>query len=660
MEKEQWIPIKTGASEDDRSMKTVNTSGLQELMKAGVDQTRKGSTQITYELGGAWKGTLEHAQTSYDTIAIPRAATMTEEGAPAIPQEGIFVAVPNGATNIAVRVVQKEMQPLPGTWNLKPAPKPITEKEYLAGKEEYRPNAEIYQSDNEYPGKDFEFIGAKTLEGVTVAHILIYLAQYKPKSGTLSVVKTMTLEISYEVPPQVRAAPERPAVGPMLQDLILDFENVGGEKSQRGHSASQAGETPVLMRQSELEPHGNGITPHPAAATRPLTDADGTLKRTDIISDYVIIAPDALADAVSLLLQAKSGWPHYAMVATTQTIGAEFPASSLEESIKAFLMWALDNWRATLRYVVLAGDTDTIPTYIWKLDGVEYASDHYYADVKGTLAPDIVVSRIPTSDANTMNEICQRLIQYPSLRGPDWGGWVNEVVLVAYELPVYKNCCDGIATAISPRFKVTKLFGDSSTTQDVINKMNSGVLIANYRGHGLKTEWESANGLNTQDIQALKNDRLPPMVFCVCCENAWIDDNSVEVVAETFLRDGKAVALIGASRDSPTYANNDLDAYLWQSVIDYGEVTPGDIFYRAKYLMLLNHPNVLEYEQDVVMYMLFGDPTAHVASNVEFLRGVWDMDHDGWKGTLDISQIGPHKVEKSDSCGYPTWSFSGT
>jgi hypothetical protein len=84
--------------------------------------------------------------------------------------------------------------------------------------------------------------------------------------------------------------------------------------------------------------------------------------------------------------------------------------------------------------------------------------------------------------------------------------------------------------------------------------MNSGVLIANCRGHGLKIEWSLANGLHTQDIQALHNDSLPPTVFYVCCENAWVDDNSVAVVAETLLRDGKAVAIIalhGIPRPTP-------------------------------------------------------------------------------------------------------------
>ena len=152
---------------------------------------------------------------------------------------------------------------------------------------------------------------------------------------------------------------------------------------------------------------------------------------------------------------------------------------------------------------------------------------------------------------------------------------------------------------------------------------------------------------------------MPPLVICVCCQNAWVDDQSTECVAETFLREGKCVAVLGASRNSPTYANNDFDRYLWRAIMDHGEVTPGGIVQRAKALMVQNHANSSPHEQDVVMYMLFGDPTANVVSTAEFLSGRWDMDHDGWRGVLVIDRIYQPKVEKVGSCSYPVWQFAG-
>lgn len=658
MNEKHWIPIKKGAKEGAPSIKKVKISGLKALQGIAIDRTRREATRIIYEPNGVWKGTFSFAQTQYDTLSVPRAGAITNEGLPEIPQEGIFVALPNGATNIEVKVVEKKMQPVAGTWRLKPVPKPITEEEYLAGKEEYKCKPEVYDSDDEYPGKDFDFLGLRSLEGVPVAHLIVYLAQYKPKSGKLVVVRTMSIEISYDVPPQTDAVPHVRVISPMLGDMILDFENIqeldispGGESIRPTSAASGAMAIPEI--------DGEGISPGIGVLPGLGSEVDAALKRTDIISEYVIITPDTLKAAVQPLLNAKSGWPHYAMVATTQTISTEFPAANLKESIRAFLSYAWDNWQCPPRFVVLAGDVDTIPIHSWSIGDGTYPSDHYYADIRDNLSPEIVVSRIPTSDTTRMQQVCQQLALYANQRGPDWGGWQNQVVLVAYEADTYKQCSDDIATAIAPRFHVTKLYGDSSTRQQVIDRMNSGVLIANYRGHGSKIEWSSANGLGTADIGSLNNGNMPPLVFCICCQNAWIDDQATEVVIETFLRAGKCVAVFGASRNSPTYANNDFDKYLWQAIMEWGEVTPGRIVQRAKALMVQNHGNSTTHQQDVIMYLLFGDPTARVASTAEFLRGTWDMDHDGWKGILVINRIWQSRVEKTGLCGYPVWSFSG-
>ncbi len=633
----KWIPIKKGAKQDTPSTKRVRKSGLAAVKGLALDQTIRKATQVTYTLNGAWKGTFSFSQNDFDTLAVPNAAVSNEEGYPEIPQEGIFVAVPQGAANVQVKVIQKKMQEMEGDWRLKPAPKPITEKEYLEGKEEFTPKTEVYNSNTEYPGKDFDFLGLRSLEGIPVAHIIVYLAQYKPKPGKLSVVQTMSLEISYDVPPQTDAVPSVRSYKSMLSDMILDYENVYQMPSDTGDKDNSAGPSAVAT----------------------VATVDAAIKRSDIICEYAIITTEALSAAVTPLLNTKTGWPHYARVITTPIIQTEFPKATLKDSIRSFLAWAWDNWTVPPRYVVLAGDVDTIPTHMWSFGGTIYPSDHYYADVKNDLSPEIVVSRIPTSNPTVMQQICQRLGQYSNLRGPDWGGWENEVVLVAYEGDTYKNCSNEIETLISPRFRVTKLYGDTSTRQQVVDKMNAGVLFANYRGHGSKTAWSSANGLRTAEIRALTNGNKPPMVFCICCENAWIDDQTTEVVAETFLREGKCVAVLGASRDSPTYANNDFNKYLWRTIIDYGETEPGDIVKRAKVLMVQNHGTSDTHKSDVIMYMLFGDPTARVASDVEFLRGAWDMDHDGWKGVLTIDRIWQSKVEKIGTCGYPIWSISG-
>lgn len=63
------------------------------------------------------------------------------------------------------------------------------------------------------------------------------------------------------------------------------------------------------------------------------------------------------------------------------------------------------------------------------------------------------------------------------------------MLLVAHEGATYKQCLDDIATAIAPRFRVTKLYGDSSTRPQVVDKMNAGVLVAHYCGTKRPFAW---------------------------------------------------------------------------------------------------------------------------------------------------------------------------
>jgi hypothetical protein len=114
----------------------------------------------------------------------------------------------------------------------------------------------------------------------------------------------------------------------------------------------------------------------------------------------VIITTPALIAVVQPLLNAKSDWPHYTMITTTQAISSEFPVGNLEDSIKSFLSWAWNNWRIPPRFVVLAGDVNNISAHTYAEYDEQPISDHYYADILGDLSPEIIVSRIPTSDAS--------------------------------------------------------------------------------------------------------------------------------------------------------------------------------------------------------------------------------------------------------------------
>ena len=60
--------------------------------------------------------------------------------------------------------------------------------------------------------------------------------------------------------------------------------------------------------------------------------------------------------------------------------------------------------------------------------GARISSDHFYADLKGDLSPDVVVSRFPASEPEEMKNMCDYFIRYAQTR-KEWG---KSVLLTSY------------------------------------------------------------------------------------------------------------------------------------------------------------------------------------------------------------------------------------
>jgi hypothetical protein len=646
-------------------------------MRDAGDRT---TVTVRYTTSGAWEGPVAEFQ----RVEIPETTLMETEGAPAVPKDGIFVAVPKDAEDVEVRVVDKSFTTVDHELQIAPAPKQFIEEEF---REVYEPDPAIYGSDDLYPGRDFDFLGLKTITGVNVAHILVYLGQYMPVSKRIDVIQTLVLEVSYRTPPATDRHPGRKPREIPEADLILgldllddqadyssSIEDFGGLDREVVEELELEAEPSLLRRRgiSFLEttedafsdPTGTVMLSAPTSlaisAATAATFLRPKLKVTGLIAEYVIVTTRALEAAVEPLLNAKTGWPYYAKVALCEDIQTEFPSSSLKASIKAFISWATDNWRVPPRFVVLAGDSDVIPMHIYSRGGNTYASDHFYADISGDLVPELTVSRIPTSDATLLKSVCKHLVRYESYRGGDWGGWQNRVMLCAYQSSTYETTCDEIYDKIKNRYTAIKRYAKDTSKSDVLQTMNDGVVMAIYRGHGSKTAWSSSNGLNSSDVAGLSNGSYPPFVLNVCCQNGWVDDNSLETIAEAFVRKHKAVAVFASSRNSWTYPNNDFAKYMFDAVMSGRCQTPAAIIRYAKTKMVQNHATSSAHLDNTVMYNLFGDPTTDVASNAEWLRGDWAIDHDGWKGTLKVTRIWNYRVETSGGYAAPVWSISGT
>ncbi|MHC1728729.1 MAG: C25 family cysteine peptidase [Syntrophobacteraceae bacterium] len=586
----------------------------------------KRSVRISYTLGSVYQGDFEYhsradinAKHEYSYLTVPGAGTTSLVGYPEVPQEGLFIAVPEKtvAKSIKVAAIKVEKpQEIPCKKLLRPTFS-MCEEACKSGMGPFTPILGYPVS--EYPsGKKYcEFLKLRTIHGITVAHLMLYPVHYRPEDGLLYLCPNMIIELTYDVPHTGDILPEPPKV---LRDMIFF------RKSEVPESASTSG-------------IGTGKI-----------GSVKKLKESVNRGDFIVIVPSmeknglTMADAVQPLLASKAK-SFYPLVVTTGQIEAEFANSKegqrldvkLKLSIRAFLAWTLKNWRLPPCFVVLAGDVDTIPLHPRHLKDEEsvavYPSDHFYADLDTTLGPDLIVSRIPTSDPAKMKQICEHLANYSNCCKSPGKEWRKRVLMIADNVTAdgihfteFEECLESIVSFIKGRnelgFTFISKHANSSSMEEVISEMNKGALVVNYRGHGSSISWTSTNGLRKEYIEDLDTVEMPPLVFCVCCSNAQIDDakdlfTGLDSFAETFLGASgdeaipRCVAIIGASRPSPHLANNDFNRYLWQSVL-CGENTPGGIFQRAKTLMVQNHPDSDDHIKNIWMYMLLGDPAADV------------------------------------------------
>ncbi|TFH52534.1 MAG: hypothetical protein E4G89_01470 [Methanothrix sp.] len=579
----KWIPIASGVQEGARSEKQVISTDLINVRTKNIDEHALGSTRIVYRLGGIWQDKFSFNDTTYDRFDMPEGAPMQIIGSPALPQEGLFVAIPENAEVKEVRIISKKEKDLENSYLVLPASKPVFEGE----EEEYIPNKAVYESDDPYPGKNIELVGTQHLAGRKVAHIMVYLANYRPKSKNLSILESIEFEVVYETKPGMDAAPLRKLLRKSpIDSMILDTESMAKAerlKSEMGGFELRGTETKDAL----------------------------ILKNPNIDAEYVIITTDDLKNSFNTLVDRT------VKVVTTTEILREFPNTMEDVAIKNFLIYATDNWRGPPQWVILGGDVNKVPTHKnnWETTAppgeTDIASDHFYSDLRGDILPEIIVSRFPISDPGQMMKLCEKAVLY----GRYDGGWRNNCLLTAFNRSDYIDCKENIAGNIGAHFNVIKKYDGQSSKADVIDVINRGIGIINYRGHGSDTSWQAGNGLANGDVPNLSSSDKIPMILSIACNNNRIDMTG-ECFGEMWIKYMKAITFLGASRPSYTSINHSFDKFLFDGILNHNLTKAGEIMNwgTAALYRSMNSPYIRD---NIRMYLLLGDPTADFGGKIQ-------------------------------------------
>ena len=248
-----------------------------------------------------------------------------------------------------------------------------------------------------------------------------------------------------------------------------------------------------------------------------------------------------------------------------------------------------------------------------------FCSDDYL----GILTPldqiSIAVGRLPVQSVQQAEEIVQKLIYYANNEEP-YGSWRNEFCLVADDedgnlhLDLAEDIAE-MAEVSAKDFNLTKLYldafeqvtiGDSSFYPEVNEaltlKINQGVGILNYIGHGSYGGLAHERILTFEDMSNWSNFRFPVFVAATG-DLARFDDPEIYLWQNNILLlpDKGMIAVISPGRLTYAGANAALQQNIYQVWFENPHKTLGEILFLAKI--------ITSAQENTRKHILLGDPS---------------------------------------------------
>ena len=310
-----------------------------------------------------------------------------------------------------------------------------------------------------------------------------------------------------------------------------------------------------------------------------------------------------------------------------------------------------------LRYLLLFGDgsfdnktappgnTNYVPTYQTLNSDIvisSFTSDDFYGlleDGEGeeTGTEDIGIGRIPVSDTTAAGIVVSKIEGY--LNPANQGNWKNVVCLSADDEDGNTHMYDaeGLADLIreaDPWVNIEKIYFDAynqvssatgqfypDVTQAINDRINSGILIFNYIGHGNETSLGHERVVTPESIEQWENISKLPLFITATCEFSRFDDISTNSVSgsiegknssgERILLDSKggAIALMSTTRLVYSAPNSTLNRNIIEVALDRDQdgnaLRLGDIIRLAK--------NRTGNSTNKRNFLLLGDPAVRLS-----------------------------------------------
>jgi len=583
-------------------------------------------------------------QVLYRQIILPKGNLFGKVGEPGLPGITRLVAVPN---NAEVQVTITEGYPQVFEDYLIEPKQESPEDNIDYKKPPFAVNTKFYTKNILYPEKLYS-IEYDYIRGCKIAIIHIHLARYNPALK----------KVLY------------------YPDLDVDINFVGGDETY----------IPAEKKSRFFEGTYARIFPNYELVRVEIPELihEGLFFK---FCDLLIITPPDFKDQADALAVWKREKGFLTRVVTLDQIDTAQGGTTADD-IRDYIKNVYDT--QNLSYVLLLGDAEFIPPHYvtphpTAHGGTLMGTDLYYAEMDYTgYFPDLAIGRIPVDTAAEAQIVVDKIInyeQYPPtdknfyrtilcaafFQDDDRDGFAEasdsdglaqrefaetmEDIRTFFMSEGYSDCPriyatdspdpqwwrDGSSIPAAIRMPGFPWDGDAD---DIVAEINSGTLLVAHRDHGGRTGWGDPD-FHTGDLTDLTNNELLPVVLSINCQTGWFDNetddaalgtlNNSESFAEEFLimDGGGAVAVIAATRNSPSYPNNDLTEgfidCIWNDMLPgypsagdvgasgiEGSVRIGDALNYAKFYVASMRDGVSACQRPFEIYHVLGDPTMEI------------------------------------------------
>lgn len=378
----------------------------------------------------------------------------------------------------------------------------------------------------------------------------------------------------------------------------------------------------VALTSCSETPTGSDLAPLPVPdLTNPANQAD-----------MLMITPRDLAEGLRPLVAHREAQGISVAVLTLDTIADAFPnAPSPAEAIRSAIAYAHDNWQEPgPEYVLLVGDTDLIPTFVFDSPyasfGEEQVSiDDPYSTLDGDDDdyPDLALGRFPVTTPRELGSVIDKTLAFE--RNP--GDYPTDMVLIAdYKdkdplLLYYEQEADTFEADFPTDMTVSRidLRPDSpnyATRDDLFDTLHAGARIVTFLGYGNATRWSNSGILTVADPPEYLSPGKPSLVVAHTALQKFADQDGETLIRSLLLLpDGGSVASVAPSGISSAFGGSQVLATFWEALWSRPEETVGEALLAAK---RITHAGEFGYSNgDASRFTLLGDPALRLGEIVE-------------------------------------------